>query len=590
MKVNSCFLTVGHLVLATCIACAPSNSGPTATDVADPPLPELAEADREYLWDLEHHGNVLSQIGLRKIGESICQDQQEQLQHVLGANFTAEVLDNPQQIEFASAALSAQRENDTRYQSFNAQEFSEWLLGYKRRFAGTPRSRFDIMKLTPPSSENYAGTWTISCLLRLWGTAEESSEQSGPLEITMRCLLEVEQPTKNRVQEQGWLLTWKTEQISSAAAKDYLFREVTKERLQNVYPMHDNWLSLDKVVDTGGIYACDYNRDGWVDLFVTDLNNGVQADVSPYRYTLFAGGPNGDFTDVTEKAGLTPDSDRAGLTAAFFDLDNDGWEDLILPQFTGLVYRNYKGKFIEAPKWSNLLEVLKPHLGITALIPADFDRDGLTDLYVTRHREPTGSWLEKTMPRGPANQLLRNKGNGQFEDVTDQMSVNGGGRSVFTAGWLDANNDSWPDLYVINEFGNGLYLENQEGKTFRSRELIDGPADFGSMGLSCGDFDNDGQIDIYVSNMYSKAGSRVMSNLPDRCYSNEITDQLRTLVAGSELYRNVDGQFQRVGKGFQVHAIGWAWGSAMADLNNDGWLDLYATAGFMSRNRSKPDG
>ena len=110
------------------------------------------------------------------------------------------------------------------------------------------------------------------------------------------------------------------------------------------------------------------------------------------------------------------------------------------------------------------------------------------------------------------------------------------------------------------------------------------------MGLSCGDFDNDGQIDIYVSNMYSKAGSRVMSNLPDRCYANEITDQLRTLVAGSELYQNVDGQFQRVGKGFQVHAIGWAWGSAMADLNNDGWLDLYATAGFMSRNRSKPDG
>ena len=83
MKVPSCFLTVAHLVLATCIACAPSNSGPATTDVTDPQLPELAEADRKYLWDLEHHGNVLSQIGLRKIGKSICQEQQEQLQQFL---------------------------------------------------------------------------------------------------------------------------------------------------------------------------------------------------------------------------------------------------------------------------------------------------------------------------------------------------------------------------------------------------------------------------------------------------------------------------------------------------------------------------
>ena len=589
MKGTSCFLSLGHLALLTCIACGPSNPGPSATDATDAPgaqLPELDEADRKYLWDLEHHGNVLSQIGLRMIGESICQDQQEQLQHVLGTDFKAEVLDSPQRIEFASETLSVQRETDTRYQSLNAQDFCEWLRQYKQRFAGTPRSRFDIMKITPPAQDNYSGTWTISCLLRLWGNAK----QSGPLEVTMRCLLEVEQPTKKRVQEQGWLLSCKVEQISSAAAQHYLFQEVTKERLHELKPMHDNWLSLDKVVDTGGIYACDYNRDGWVDLFVTDLNSGMQADVSPYRYTLFAGGPQGSFTDVTEEAGLNPNSDQAGLTAAFFDLDNDGWEDLVLPQFSGLVYRNYKGKFIAAPKWSNLLAVLQPHIGITALLPADFNRDGLIDLYVTRHREPTGSWLEKTMPRGPANQLLQNHGNGQFEDVTSRMAVNGGGRSVFTAGWLDANNDNWPDLYVINEFGNGLYMENHEGQTFHARELIDGPADFGSMGLSCGDFNNDGQIDIYVSNMYSKAGSRVMSNLPDRCYSNEITGQLRNLVAGSELYQNVDGDFRRVGKGFQVHAVGWAWGSAMADLNNDGWLDLYATAGFMSRNRNKPDG
>ena len=63
------------------------------------------------------------------------------------------------------------------------------------------------------------------------------------------------------------------------------------------------------------------------------------------------------------------------------------------------------------------------------------------------------------------------------------------------------------------------------------------------------------------------------------------------MVAGGELYQNQGNlQFNPVGKQFQVHAAGWAWGSSLADLNNDGWLDLYVTAGFISRDREKPDG
>ena len=586
MKVAPYFRSIGYLVVVTCVACGPTQPPPASDMVAEPEVPELTEVDRKYLWDLEHHGNVLSQIGLRAIGDAICNAQLDRLLDVMAPEFSAQILDAPQQVQFESDVLSVQRESDTRYRLLDDNEFATWLLGYQARFSETPHSRFDIMKLTPPSQDKYSGRWSVVCLLRLWGTAQ----QGGPLEITMRCRMEVDHPTKQRTREPDWLLKWTVEQVNVANAKHYLFQEMTPERLHDLKPMHDNWLTFDKVVDTGGLYACDYNRDGWIDLLVTDLNTGMHADAAPYRYTLFAGGQAGSFTDVTKQAGLPESSAQAGLTAAFFDLDNDGWEDLILPQFHGLIFRNYKGKFIAAPKWSNLLDVLQPHIGITALLPADFNRDGLTDLYVTRHRDPTGSWLEKTMPRGPANQLLQNLGNAKFKDVTKGMGVSGGGRSVFTAGWLDANNDNWPDLYVINEFGNGLYMENQQGQSFETREVVDGPADFGSMGLSCGDFNNDGQIDIYVSNMYSKAGSRVMSNLPDRCYPREVTDQLRNLVAGSELYKNVGGQFQRVGKEFQVHAIGWAWGSAMADLNNDGWLDLYATAGFMSRDRRKPDG
>ena len=82
-----------------------------------------------------------------------------------------------------------------------------------------------------------------------------------------------------------------------------------------------------------------------------------------------------------------------------------------------------------------------------------------------------------------------------------------------------------------------------------------------------------------------------MGNMVEGTYPSEIQSRLRSMVAGGELYKNNgDLTFEPVGKDFQVHAAGWAWGASMADLNNDGWPDLYVTAGFISRDRAKPDG
>jgi hypothetical protein len=229
-----------------------------------------------------------------------------------------------------------------------------------------------------------------------------------------------------------------------------------------------------------------------------------------------------------------------------------------------------------------------------AILPADFDGDGLVDLYVIRSgklRNPEAGWIDEEPLREAGNQLLRNRGNGRFEDVTRRTGTAGGGRSVFTAAWLDANNDNRPDIYLINEFGKGLLLVNEARGLFREVELVEGVADWGSMGLAVGDFDNDGNIDVYSANMYSKAGNRVVGSLAPGLYSEDVMARLKRLVQGSRLYRN-DGnlKFTEVGRSFQVHDVGWAWGTAMADFNNDGWLDIYATAGYMSRDRAKPDG
>jgi hypothetical protein len=136
-----------------------------------------------------------------------------------------------------------------------------------------------------------------------------------------------------------------------------------------------------------------------------------------------------------------------------------------------------------------------------------------------------------------------------------------------------------------------LYVNNGQGR-FQPRHLAGGkPADFGTMGVAAGDFDNDGRIDIYAANMYSKAGSRIMGNLRPDAYPPEVMAKMRRFVAGSQLHRNLGNLgFDQLGERHQVNGVGWAYGAVLADLDNDGWLDIYATAGYMSVARDKPDG
>jgi len=82
-----------------------------------------------------------------------------------------------------------------------------------------------------------------------------------------------------------------------------------------------------------------------------------------------------------------------------------------------------------------------------------------------------------------------------------------------------------------------------------------------------------------------------MENLPAGSYEPNVLAKMKRFVTGSELYQNEGGlKFSRVGKSARVHAVGWAYGAAFVDLNNDGLLDLYGTAGFMSVNKEEPDG
>jgi FG-GAP-like repeat len=91
--------------------------------------------------------------------------------------------------------------------------------------------------------------------------------------------------------------------------------------------------------------------------------------------------------------------------------------------------------------------------------------------------------------------------------------------------------------------------------------------------------------------MYSKAGTRVIGNMRADTYPAPVMERLRRFVAGSQLHRNRGNlQFEQVGAQKKVAAVGWAYGVSLADFDNDGFLDIYATAGYVSRDRNEPDG
>src|SRR5579883_602517 len=541
----------------------------------------LSTSEREYLWDVEHHGNLLTRFGFRVLADALRREDARALTALLSADFTGQLPKRPRQVSLNTDFAHVVRNEDSGEGSLHldSSQFVAHLLGYRRLFSRPPQVKLALMGLAPTVHGELASLWQGSCQLRMWGEAKSGQ----PGEVVLYLQYRLPCPTEETLKEGGWLRSCTILQSQEALATRTLMREVTTERGIDPRRFLDSWTCgegqpIQPI--SGGVYLCDYDRDGILDLLITDVKGNV----------LYKGKPGGKFEDVTVRVGLpasVPHQATVDALAAFADLDGDGWEDLILGN---RFYRNEKGKRFTDETWRTNLRLPSDASGIAL---ADFDRDGRIDLYVTRGGmgKKVGSWIEGRKEGSHGNYLMRNLGNWRFQDVTASSGADGDRRFTFSAVWFDADNDGWPDLYVINEFGSGVLLYNEHNGHFREHALVQGAGDFGSMGVTCGDIDNDGHIDLYVANMYSKAGNRIIGNLRPDAYTPEVMARLRSLVAGSQLYLNRDGsRFDPVGPKYQVSGIGWAYGAALVDLDNDGWLDLYATCGFVSKSRSEPDG
>ena len=543
----------------------------------------LPKEEAKYLQDVEHLGGfVFGDRALPKLADAIELSEISKVREFFSASSRTAIFENEMglTIDHSGARITLWSEPDQNPTPCNRDQLAERLIGYRNEFDELVACKLKVMLMSPIERNHLDGPWTGTCKLRLAGMTHEGQL----LERVIKFRCDVDQLNDDTPDQRGWITRWESYESSKTLANDFLMEDITADTGIKVNLLRDNWLVREQSEETpfitGGIFLADYNQDGWMDALVTDFNGNF----------LYQGIENGKFLDVTRKVGLTSHSKSQSDGVVFMDIDGDGFEDLLIGN---KMYSNEQGKQFRLLS-ENETSLRLPQEAHQFAI-ADYDKDGHLDLYVTgtidrslNAEEVERAWIDTK--DGLRNQLWRNLGNWQFEDVTDLSGTAGNGAPAFAAVWFDANGDTWPDLMTACEIGPNDYYVNQGDGTFQRGELPKGYGGF-SMGITVGDIDNDGFGDPYVANMYSKAGERIIGNLKPGVYPPDIEAKIRDFVTGNELYHNLgDGHFERIGKSSGMSDVGWAYGVGYMDLDNDGFLDLYAPVGFQSVNPDKPDG
>lgn len=322
-----------------------------------------------------------------------------------------------------------------------------------------------------------------------------------------------------------------------------------------------------------GAAASDFNRDGFIDLFVT----------APARNFLYLNDGTGRFTDASDEAGVKLLA--TGVAPLVFDYDNDGDADVFVSAvgaqvlFENRLVPDGKLEFRDVSQESGVGGVQA--IGFSA-VAGDVNNDGRQDIYVTsynRYGQVTpDSWFRAT--NGTPNLLFINQPDGTFKEEAKRWGVDDS-RWSYAAAFADVNTDGRIDLYVANDFGEKALFINR-GDKFTDEAEERGVLDPGNgMGVSFGDYNNDGLLDLHASNMSSTAGNRILARLfPTGTAKDNV---LKKLAAGNNLFENLgQGKFKDVTAEVGGFGGGWAWGGGFIDFDNDGWEDIYTPNGFIS--------
>ncbi len=363
-----------------------------------------------------------------------------------------------------------------------------------------------------------------------------------------------------------------------------------------------------------GAASGDFDGDGRFDLFVP----------SHGRSFLYRNRGDGRFDEVSGAWGLGAEADGTG--ALFFDYDNDGDADLFVahvgwtrrdgkPGGDSLrLYRNDGKRFTDVTEASGFSG---RHVAFS-LVAADYDGNGHTDVYVCNYNRMDAVYPESWhhAENGTPNALYMNQGDGTFmEEAAARGAADS--RWTFAGAAADHDADGDLDLYLANDYGDNAFLVNDGTGHFTDRAAEYGLLDTGNgMGAAWGDIDNDADLDLYVANMSSTAGNRILSRLlppaapgvvdgaSDGESEAEVGGKLFKLAAGNSIFQAKKTEFRHKMKGVELAksevpperppvyervpgdaggtGAAWAWSSAFLDIDLDGNQDVMVANGFIT--------
>jgi hypothetical protein len=402
---------------------------------------------------------------------------------------------------------------------------------------------------------------------------------------------------------------WKTKSFNLTQSADLLFTEVLDDALPKAADrdrarrsLHeelivqqlsdpkakkpDKYFQFEALNQHPGLAVVDIDGDGWDDLYVMERRG---------TNLLLRNRGDGTFEEIAAKVGL--DITDHTSSALFADFDNDGDLDVFLGRTLkpSLYLVNEGGHFVD--RTQSLVRTPLPAL-VSSISAVDYDNDGLLDVYFStygidedlqadflpaaafqeiQNRWRDGAHLFRSRP-GPPNVLLKNLGGGRF-DVAPHSEPLAVWRNTFQSTWTDYDGDGDMDVYLANDFGPNNLLRNDGDGRFTDVTGTTGTADVGfGMGASWGDYDNDGREDLYVTKMYSTAGRRITEEL------GPLAAEAAPTALGNTLFHNAGDHFVKVSglepPALTVEKAGWGWGGQFMDVDNDGFLDIFALSGY----------
>jgi hypothetical protein len=552
---------------------------------------QLDPAKQKLIWDAEHVTFEFEyRFGKAFLASWKTRDRESMAAHCndgfIGTHPSASATTEKQQADVSEKLWKSELTGD---HEIDADGLADYLVGLLDPFEQLDSIAIRVTRIERQhDSEN---SWWVQFMIAIRGRSAGGqlaiNESIHEIEFTFS--------SDETIATERILRSWRVRSVSLRTTKRSLFREVTSEYGLDQVSLPDNWtLEPHRAFSYRFQLAVDdYDLDGYADIAVSSYDGHpiLLKSIRGRRFEDVA--PLLELKDWSRAAEQPPPNKLVNNVVAWVDYNNDGYPDLLMgPYF----YRNNKGNsFVDVTQESGL-QMKRDPMGVAVV---DYNQDGLLDLYiyyeVSEELPSEGEvrpWIGDDLS-GASNQLWQNNGDGSFRDVTQASRSGAGKRKTTAVNWFYFDDDHYPDLYLANDFGTNVLLRNKGDGTFEDISTQTGTSDYStSMGVATGDLDNDGYPEIYIANMFSKMGRRIIAQVEKDDYPGSIYEQIKGSCAGNRLYRRTGAKqrWEELSAEMGINRVGWAFSPAMFDLDGDGWLDIYASTGFMSFDRRKPDG